>query len=95
VTPADVIDLTAKGYGVSVEAITGRARTRYVCKARREAIRSLRAIGLSFDEIGALLGNRDHSTLISALRFVEKPLNPRERNQGPTTPLREPQSPGP
>jgi chromosomal replication initiation ATPase DnaA len=61
-TPADILSLTCSGYGVSLDALRGPAKGRYVVMARRSAARSLSELGLSSLEIGPILG-RDPSTV--------------------------------
>lgn len=61
-TPADILALTCKGYGVSLDALQGPGRGRYLSTARTAAARSLSELGLSSLEIGPLL-HRDPSTV--------------------------------
>lgn len=65
--PTDVLASVAHSFGVTVDAITGPARTKYVSSVRREACRRLVDLGLSLSEVGAML-NRDHTTVLYAIR---------------------------
>lgn len=66
-TPAEVLASVAERTGVPVETLRGKQRTRYVCRARAEAMHLLRGLGMSMSEIGAMLGGRDHATVIYGL----------------------------
>ena len=70
VTPHGLIEETAKRYGLTVKAMTGRGQTRWLSTARRDAARQMRehCPYLSFASIGELLGGRDHSTVVSLLK---------------------------
>lgn len=61
-TPADILTLTCSGYGVTLDALRGDRKGRYLSAARTSAARSLSELGLSSIEIGPLL-NRDPSTV--------------------------------
>ena len=61
-TPADVLSLTCSGFGVTLDALRGPQRSKYLNSARRSAAKSLKELGLSSPEIGPLLG-RDPSTI--------------------------------
>lgn len=50
--------------GYSPDAIRAHRRTKHVLAARRFVVLSLRAEGLSYPEIGALV-HRDHTSVIS------------------------------
>lgn len=61
-TPADVIRLCCLGHGITLDALRGPGRGRYLSMARKSCVRSLSLLGLSSIEIG-LLVNRDSSTV--------------------------------
>lgn len=69
----DLIALAARLFGVSVAAITGPGRARYVVEARQAAAYALRMRykTLSLVEIGKLLGRHDHSTIIWAIKAAQ------------------------
>ncbi len=62
--PDTVAARVCEKWGVTFDAVAGRARTSQVAAARRDLARQLRASTLmSLTEIGAFLGNRDHTTI--------------------------------
>lgn len=63
--PAYVAQETCARWGVAFEAVAGRVRGKQVCAARADLVRQLRAkTAMSYPEIGAFLGGRDHSTVM-------------------------------
>lgn len=62
--PAAVLRRVADHYGVTAEALAGPARTRWISQARKAACRELHDLGLSYAEVGALLGGRDYTTVM-------------------------------
>lgn len=58
----------AKWYGVPVWSITSPEKTRKVVKARRASAWVLRfKYGLTHEQIGRIMGGKDHSTIIHAI----------------------------
>ncbi|MDH5751006.1 MAG: DnaA/Hda family protein [Deltaproteobacteria bacterium] len=75
-----VLELVARRHGLGARALRGKGRTPNVVSARRLAIHLLRiCCAMSYPEIGALLGNRSHSTIIHGHRTLLAEL---ERNPG-------------
>lgn len=74
VAVGDALAAVSAAFGVPVAEIVGRSRLGRVVAARQTACWLLRArpkpggLTRSFPEIGALLGGRDHSTVIYAMR---------------------------
>src|SRR5688572_23026474 len=66
-TPDTVLDAVANCHRTTVRDITGPSRLAYIVHARRDAMRLLRALGLSLPAIGRML-NRDHSVVLRGLR---------------------------
>ncbi len=65
VKPEQVIDKVAETYGVSIERILGRDRSRQVALPRQIAMYLLRAeANYSLPQIGEALGGRDHTTVM-------------------------------
>ena len=62
---------TAGAFGVTFEMVLGRSRTFTVCRARDAVMTKLREQGLSYPEIGTLLG-RDHTTVMAGVRRFEE-----------------------
>lgn len=54
-------------HGVTLEAVLGRSRTKAVVAARHALWRHVRALGLSYPEIGELFGV-DHTSVYQACR---------------------------
>ena len=74
--PAErILGAVCDRFALSVTALRSRSRTASVVTARQVAAYLLREMGrLSFPEIGAALGNRSHSTMIHAVRAMERAL---------------------
>lgn len=70
---ADIIAQTAAKYGVTVIDMKSARRTRYaLMQARFEACwRARNETLLSLPQIGRFLGNRDHTTVLNAVRKYE------------------------
>ena len=65
VSPDEIIRLVAEAYGVSVEQIQGRGRSRKIALPRQIAMFLLRhEANISLPHIGEKLGGRDHTTVI-------------------------------
>jgi chromosomal replication initiation ATPase DnaA len=62
-----IVDAMASAYAVTREDILGARRTKQAAAARHAVMRALRDMGMSYPEIGWLLG-RDHTTVLAALR---------------------------
>ncbi len=73
-TPTILIALVASAFALTADDLTGNKRTRVVCQARQAAAWVLRKTytAISLAEIGRLLGNRDHTTIIYAIDQVER-----------------------
>lgn len=63
------LEMVAQRHQVSVADLRGGNKARYLHRARSEAAYLLRhGLQLSYPEIGLVLGGRDHTTVMSALR---------------------------
>lgn len=70
-----VIQLVAEFFEVRIDEITSRCRKKNLVRPRQIAIYLMRKeIGLSFPEIGQVIGGRDHSTAIYAYEKIDKEL---------------------
>ena len=70
--PEAILDYVGKYYDVDPEVIRGQQRSRAATSARQVAMYLIRSMtNLSQDEIGALFGGRDHTTVIYSLRQIE------------------------
>jgi chromosomal replication initiator protein len=72
----DIVRTVAAHFSVTREAINSRGRDRTLSLARALAMYLIRKhTSLSFPEIGRLLGNKNHSTVLMAVRRVEQTLD--------------------
>ncbi len=71
VTAKKVIETVSKKYGIPLDEIYGRKRTKPISNARNVSVYIIRKItSLSLNEIAELY-NRDHTTIMSSIRSVE------------------------
>jgi chromosomal replication initiator protein len=71
-TPERIRAAVAEAWGVEVDDLTSRRRTREVTEPRQVAMYLIRDIlDLSLVQIGELFGGRDHSTVIHSVKKVE------------------------
>ncbi|MCI8387890.1 MAG: chromosomal replication initiator protein DnaA [Clostridiales bacterium] len=74
VTVDRILDRVAKKYGVLVEDMKGTKRTKEIAYARHVSIYLIRRLtDRSLPQIGKIF-NRDHTTIISSLKTIEKEL---------------------
>jgi len=67
-----ILLVAAAAYGVTQDDIIGRGRTRHVSRARHVAMWLARQLTvMSYEAIGAVLGGRDHTTVLYAVRKIE------------------------
>ncbi|MFT6395958.1 MAG: chromosomal replication initiator protein [Bradymonadia bacterium] len=72
-TPEMILKMTAETFGVTVRDIKGRKRAATVATPRKVAMFLSRSYtNASFPELGAFFGGRDHTTVMSAVKSVEK-----------------------
>lgn len=73
ITPESVIEHVAKYYKISRKEILGKSRNKDIVLARHIAIFIIRTqLEISLEQIGKIFGNRDHSTIINAIKKIEK-----------------------
>lgn len=71
ITPELVLKETARYYSVTVDDIKSNSRVQKYVKARKMAMYVLREkLGMTFEDIGTLCGNRDHATVINNFKQV-------------------------
>ena len=71
--PSYIIETVSKFYGVSSEDIIGERRGKDIVSARHCAVYLIRTLTkYSLPEIGAILGGRNHSTILASVRKVEQ-----------------------
>ena len=75
-SPQEIIDTVCSYFRISHEQLAGPSRARDITYPRHVAIYLLRRFGLyPLTDIGHLLGGRDHSTVISAFKRIERELD--------------------
>ena len=75
-TVEKIIDEVARTFGVTSEDIRSSKRNSNISNARQIAIYAVREItDLSMNLIGEEFGNRDHSTIVYAIKQIEKNMN--------------------
>ena len=79
-TPAEVIGVVSRTFGISLERLNGRDRSREVALPRQIAMHLLREeLNLSLPQVGEILGRRDHTTVMYGCEKVADLL---ERDDG-------------
>ncbi len=80
VTAARIIELTAEMFNFDIEQITGGSRRRPLVDARQVAMYVVRNMtDLSFPDIGRAFGDRDHTTVMHAVRKIEARMGERQQ----------------
>src|SRR5690606_12578702 len=65
VSPEDMIDKVCGHYSIGRRAMLGKTRSRMVARPRQVLMYLLRTeLGLPLEEVGRLVGGRDHSTIL-------------------------------
>ncbi len=71
-TPEEIRRRTAETWGVTVDGLTSKRRTRALTVPRQVAMYLIKTnLDLPYSEIGGLFGGRDHSTVIHSVNKVE------------------------
>ena len=80
VTATRIIELTGEMFGFEVDQITGGSRRRPLVDARQVAMYVARNMtDLSFPDIGRAFGDRDHTTVMHAVRKIEARMGERQQ----------------
>ncbi|MDP1710320.1 MAG: helix-turn-helix domain-containing protein, partial [candidate division WWE3 bacterium] len=75
VNPPDVIGTVCRCFGINREQLCSPSRSREIVLPRQIAAYLLRQMGnASLNQIGALLGGKDHTTILHGLKKIEKDL---------------------
>ena len=70
-----IVECVADYYNVSLSQITGKVRTAQIALARHIAMYLIRSIlDLPLTKIGEIFGGKDHTTVMTAVKNVEKGL---------------------
>lgn len=76
VPPSEIVDAVAEFYRIDTETLEGKRRDRETATARQVAMYLLREeTQLSLSEIGAVLGNRDHTTVMHGHNKIAAGIN--------------------
>jgi chromosomal replication initiator protein len=73
-TPQEIIEIVSKEYDLPVNVVCGKTRYRNIVEARMVTaylLRCDRYLSLSLKQIGKLLGNRDHTTIMHAVHLIQ------------------------
>jgi len=69
--PSDVIDTVSKYFSIGKRVLLGSSRQRPVARPRQVLMYLLRThLGLPLEEVGRLIGNRDHTTVMHAVEKI-------------------------
>lgn len=80
ITIEKIVSEVARTYNVSAADIRGPKRNSNISSARRTAIYVLREItGMSMEDIGKEFGGRDHSTIVYAIKVMDKDIQHDQR----------------
>lgn len=80
---ADCVRASCEVFGVNEKEVRGPRRFRYLAQPRHAAMYvAHKRAGASLNKIGRLVGNRDHTTVMNAVRVVGKRLTD-EREEWP------------
>jgi len=70
-TPEQTIDAVCKYYQIGKRLILGDTRARQIARPRQMLMYLLRTrLGIAYEEVGRLVGNRDHSTVMHAVNKI-------------------------
>lgn len=75
--PAEILNLVARRYSVTVDQIRSSRRGRHLVEARAEIAHRMRDAGYTYAAIASQLGKKDHSTIVHLIKTY-----PRERLWG-------------
>ncbi len=90
ISPSQVIETVAKYYNISVQEIVSSSRSKELVQPRQVAMYLVRQeTDASLPEIGALLGGRDHSTVIHGVERVKERLESEDQLRRDVMSLRE------
>ena len=70
-SPDEIIDIVCKYFSLSKKTITGQVRSRNIVRPRQILMYLLRTqFQLPLEEVGRLIGNRDHTTVMHAVEKI-------------------------
>ena len=72
-TPEQTIDAVCKYYQIGKRLILGDSRVRQIARPRQMLMYLLRTqLGIPYEEVGRLVGDRDHSTVMHAVDKITR-----------------------
>lgn len=81
-TPSQIIWAAGRAIGVVPDAIISKTRSGTIVRARHIAMYLIRQrLMLSYPEIGSICGNRDHTTVMAAVKKIKTLLEYDERTK--------------
>lgn len=85
-TPAEIMNVVASFYRISVDDLSGGSRIQAIAQARQIAMYLCRdQTSLSLPKIGALFGGRDHSTVLYACNKIKEDMGRKREVYGHVT----------
>jgi chromosomal replication initiator protein len=88
ITPTVILEATAQQFGLEIDQLTGKSRTRDLVNARQIGMYVCRELtDLSYPQIGKQFGGRDHTTVIYAYEKVSKLMKERRKTYEDVTSL--------
>ena len=75
---SEIVEITSEVFGISVKAILGHSRRKSKVDARRAAMYLCRQEGHTYTAIGEAM-NRDHTTVIDAVKAVQKEVDENDK----------------
>lgn len=70
-TPEQTLDAVSKYYQIGKRALLGDSRARPIARPRQVLMYLLRThLGIPLEEVGRLVGNRDHTTVMHAVEKI-------------------------
>lgn len=83
VPPAEVLEVVANYYGIKPTAIKSPKRDRPIARPRQIIMYLCKTeLGLTLEDVGGLLGGRDHTTVMHGVETITKELSINERLRG-------------
>ena len=77
---ATIMAVTAEYFGVSLDELTGKSKTRAIASARQMAMYLCRELtDLTLPKIGSTFGNRDHTTVMHAAKKIRNEIAERRQ----------------
>ena len=90
ISPSQVVETVAKFYNISVQEIVSSSRSKELVQPRQVAMYLVRQESdASLPEIGALLGDRDHTTVIHGVNRVKERLESEDQLRRDVMSIRE------